>query len=191
MPSPIRRLAAAFGVCGVLVTPLQATARESVVARQPTETDPVLIEFEQEPSEPALFALSPKFVARQGDALLQSDDYYLAVEREDLAIAYRLREGLRVGGVFVGGVGALIGGVLLYSAESCDAPCASSRGELARARWLGVSAIAGGVLLALGSLMLDPHPVSATEIRALAEQYNERHGLESTVGEDDATPPAE
>jgi hypothetical protein len=126
-------------------------------------------------------------VPLQGGKLIEGADFYRAIEREDLARSYEARAAGRVA-LVAGGFLAMIAGsvVLASTTEQAQAPCqfvsmpypysppqlVCPPDSSGNARAIGIGLLAVGPLLAVGSLALNPEPVSPAERRRLVDAYN-------------------
>jgi hypothetical protein len=103
---------------------------------------------------------------------LPGADFYLAIDRPDLASAYRRRHAAELSLIF-GGIGATLGGLYL-----------GGRGWLTAGAVL-VTAGLGGIL---AGWILEPDPVNESEAREAADVYNKK--LKRRLGLVGAGPPA-
>ncbi len=136
---------------------------------------------------------------------LSGDSFYRKVGREDLVQAYGQKMNTKLLLGVVGG-GAAAGGLLVATtapipkAEDCDffSPdfdaCRQRNDQRHDERFaitltgLGISAAGIGLLTV--ALLLDPHPVTASEARELADKYNKQLAAELGLSEDGSpTPP--
>ncbi|MRI88952.1 hypothetical protein FGE12_12415 [Aggregicoccus sp. 17bor-14] len=125
---------------------------------------------------------------------LQGKAFYERLGRKDLVAAYEQRMTAKVVMGVLGGAALVGGGVLMYQGISAepklcglDAPpsCSSSRGMTKAV--LGLGAALGGGGLIMGARLMSPHPVSGSQARELADDYNKR--LRGELGlEDDGAP---
>lgn len=116
---------------------------------------------------------------------LSSEEFYLALGREDLANSFSRSNGLRWG-LFAGGlVGAAAGaaafsygntGRCIRRSATDQYGCLETDGEWLRTPGL-VLMIAGGLAIPIG-IFLDPHPIDANEARRLVDQHNARLKVE-------------
>jgi hypothetical protein len=96
---------------------------------------------------------------------LDGADFYLAVDRPDLASGYRRRHATRVI-LLTGGIGVAVAGALLA-------------GDGARSA--GGVMLVGGIAGAVASLFVEPDPVGETEARMLADLHNKALRRELSV----------
>ena len=128
---------------------------------------------------------------------LEGAAFYRKVGREDLAHEYELRSRRRIGMMVLGGLvvaGGAIGSIAVASQSGPDCALGSAgfgqcvvdsgnagRARISEAAAIGIGAgLAGGALLLAGAL-LDPNPVSAPEMRRLADLYNQKLKLAPVV----------
>lgn len=114
---------------------------------------------------------------------LDGGSFYRAVGREDLAGRYKRRSGARVA-LVVGGLGVAVGGTAyaLFGPEDCRlgagfAACLD-RNSSRFNTGIVISLVGGG--LATAGFLINPHPISAHEARALADAHNA--GLREDLG---------
>jgi hypothetical protein len=102
---------------------------------------------------------------------LEDDAFYRKLKRLDLAEAYQNKQNTRVALGVLGG-GAVVGGIVLMFSALEDPE------EIYRVPVGGVVMTAGLVGMLVGAYM-NPHPVTPSEARRLADEYNEtlRGGL--------------
>jgi hypothetical protein len=129
---------------------------------------------------------------------LQGDTFYKKVGREDLVRAYQDKMGVKTAVAIVGGAAAVGGGILsvvslngLFArGEDCDffsydynaCKARNEQRQDASTAWflagLGISTV--GLSTAVVALAINPHPVTPSEARELADGYNKK--LKSDLG---------
>jgi len=126
--------------------------------------------------------VSTRFYLGASKQPLQGADFYKAVGRDDLAESYEQRSTTRVA-LIVGGIGLSVASLYPFSQMETGGCGFGSSGDSAcqerQDSHNDDMLTAGTVLLAVGSLgatigfMMDPHPVSDSEQRGLADTHNE------------------
>ncbi len=120
---------------------------------------------------------------------LEGARFYELVGRPDLARAWRIRRGAKLGLLLGGAAAALAGGgVAIYGLSRCtginlsEGVCTTRDSRMTTA---GLIVVGGGALLMVASTLIDAHPIGAAEARRLAEAFNAdlREGLGLGAGE--------
>ncbi len=133
---------------------------------------------------------------------LQGAAFYKKVGREDLALAYTNKMSLKTTAGIAGGAAIVGSSILLITAfsaqgEDCDALSPGFNACFSRERerfdrksqqvLIGVGLSGAGIAALWLAMAIDPHPVTASEARELADDYNQR--LKADLGLSDEGKP--
>jgi hypothetical protein len=126
---------------------------------------------------------------------LEGNAFYRKLGRQDLADAYSGKMGLKWG-LGIAGIGAAVGGVafgLTGGLGSCGIDSSWDQFEACRSSamskfYLGAGVAIAGAGLTTLAFLLNPHPVTPSEARELADGYNEQLRSDLGLGEDAPKP---
>jgi hypothetical protein len=132
---------------------------------------------------------------------LEGADFYQKVGRADLTSAYQDKMTLKVvtglvgAGAMVGG-GIFTGAAVLGEREKCDvfsndfSDCLDRSGKEFDARFSralgGIGIFAGGIGLLGVAILINPHPITPSEARELADGYNKKLAADLGLSDDGA-----
>ncbi len=132
---------------------------------------------------------------------LEGDAFYKKVGREDLVTAYQEKMSTKTAIGVLGGAAIVGGGILAIAnlsgpREDCDVFSNDFSGCMERNRQrlnermttslVGMGVAAGGVGLLTAAIYINPHPVTPSEARALADGYNEKLKVELGLSDEGA-----